>query len=142
MFRMKNALVAATALAAVLSPVAALADDQPRDVTCSVNVTYQINSNAPVVYAKDFEVPAGGRFFDDFGSAFRFRDFTATTSVDEKGRMVVRMDYYNDVTVFDTINTIASMTMYDENGTTISGQNNTWSRAGYRVNYTLNCAKK
>lgn len=142
MFRMKNALVAATALAALLSPVAALADDQPRDVTCSVNVTYQINSNAPVVYAKDFEVPAGGRFFDDFGSAFRFRDFTATTSVDEKGRMVVRMDYYNDVTVFDTINTIASMTMYDENGTTISGQNNTWSRAGYRVNYTLNCAKK
>ena len=142
MFRMMKALVAATALAAVLSPAAALADDQPRDVTCSVNVTYQINSNTPVVYAKDFEVPAGGRFFDDFGNSFRFRDFTATTSVDEKGRMVVRMDYYNDVTVFDTVNTIASLTMYDENGTTITGQNTVWSRAGYKVDYTLSCAKK
>lgn len=142
MFRVMKSLVAAAALAATLSPAAALADDQPRDVTCSVDVTYQINSGTPVSYQKDFEVPAGGRFFDDFGSAFRFRDFTATTSVDEKGRMVVKMDYYNDVTVFDTVDTIASLTMYDENGTTITGQNTVWSRAAYKVNYTLSCAKK
>ena len=142
MFRVLKALFAVAALAAVLSPATALADDQPRNVSCSVNVTYTINSGVPVVYQKDFDVLAGQVFFHDFGTSFRFRDFTATTSLDDKGRTVVRMDYYNDVTVFDTINTIANLTMYDENGTTISGTQNTWSRAGYRVNYELTCAKK
>ena len=141
MFRVMKAAFAVAALAAVLSPAAAMADDQPRNVSCSVNVTYTINSGAPVVFQRNFDVLAGGEYYENFGSSFRFRDFLANTRVDDKGHMVVHMDYYNDVTVFDTINTVADLTMYDENGTTISGQQNTWSRAGYRVNYELSCAK-
>ena len=144
MFRSMKALFALTVLAATLSPALAAAEDQPRDVNCTVNVSHKVNNGTPQVYNKDFSLPAGTTFFDDFGTSFRFKEFSASSRLDADGKTVVDVNYYNDVTVFESVDFNGSLTMYDDNGTQGNGNQSFFSsriNASHRTDWVIFCAR-
>ncbi len=147
MFRSMKTLFAVATLAVALAPAVAGATDAPRNVTCSVNVSYAVNNGTPQVYQKDFLVEAGTTFHDEFGTIIRFKEFNASTSVDADGKTVVSFDYYSDVNAFDAVEFSSSLTLTDEKGTQVAGRNAFYTShsgfsASHRTDYVLFCTRE
>lgn len=101
MSRSVHLLAAALTLAGMIGTGAAQAAEI-RPVMCSVTIDYLRNDLLRSSYKKDFVVLPGDSFFDDFSTAVRFGDFTATTRL-EGADTVVDISYYNETSVFDTV---------------------------------------
>lgn len=144
MFRAMKVIFTLTVLAATLTPAAALAADRPRNVACTINVSHSINNGVPQVYTKDFPLIDSTPYLDDFGSSFRFREFSASVRLDAAGKTVVDFSYYNEVTVFEAVEFDSSLTLYNENGTQTNGRQAFYSSrlgASHRTDWTMSCER-
>lgn len=118
-------------------PMNVVSAAEPRSVSCSVSVDYLLNGVVRAPYQKEFVVNPGVVYEDDFSTFTRFRFFTASTRLDEAGKTVVEMSYYNDVGVFDAVDFSTELTIHDENnGETTSGSHTYWSSLGIAGNHT------
>jgi hypothetical protein len=88
------------AAAAFASPFAAHAQ-AATGAACRVAIDYDISGVAEP-YAMDFSVAPGADFVDDFSTGTRLKVFTANAA-QSAGGLVVKINYFNDVGVFDSI---------------------------------------
>jgi len=93
-------LAASLALGAAVVGTAQAAEIRP--VSCSVTIEYLRNDLLRSQFIRDFVVMPGDTFFEDFSTAVRFGDFTASTRL-EGNDTVVDISYYNETSVFDTV---------------------------------------
>lgn len=137
-------LLAACAAAACLS-VPTLASAGVTSVSCSVSVDYLLNNNVGHAYRKDFVVSDESPYFDDFSSATRVREFSASVSKNG-GDSVVTIDYFNDVGVFTSMSFNTSLTVNGGGnvGRSTSGNQSTFvssstGGATHTIRYSLTC---
>ncbi len=94
-------------------------------------------------YQANFEVQPGVPFNEDFGTATRFKDFSAETQT-VNGITTVTIDYSADVSVFDFMSFGTTLTLPNGRGT--ASANGLTSMAsstfGGRADYTLTCRRK
>jgi hypothetical protein len=112
-------LAASLALGAVVVGTAHAAEIRP--VTCSVTIDYLRNDLLRSSYKRDFVVMPGETYFDDFSTAVRFGDFTATTRL-EGNDTVVDVRYYNEVTVLDTVQLNTKVQLLNGNPNASTGE--------------------
>jgi NAD(P)-dependent dehydrogenase (short-subunit alcohol dehydrogenase family) len=139
-------LFIASITAASLSAQTAANPAKGLSVSCSVSVDYQVN-NAPVeAYTKDFIVQPGAAFEDDFSTNLRAKFFNASVAK-EGGNIVVSIDYFSDVSVFDSISFNTRLTMHGGRGIETTSGGNTFSSSqaaqpgNHTTNYTLTCKR-
>jgi len=139
-------LFLAAITAASLSAQTAVNPAKELSVSCSVSVDYQVN-NAPVeTYAKDFVVQPGTGFTDDFSTNLRAKFFNASVAK-EGGNIVVSIDYFSDVSVFDSISFNTRLTMHGGRGIETTSGGNTFSSSqaaqpgNHTTSYTLSCKR-
>jgi hypothetical protein len=131
--KLLSAFIIAVAYAAPFNANAS----QNNSVSCSVVV----DGSEP--YQANFTVQPGVEFFDDFGNNIRFKDFTATTQT-ANGTTTVTIDYFADVSVFNSIEFGATLTL----PTSGRGSASTNGRTGFSsssgngtASYTLTCRR-
>lgn len=93
----------ASLLAAPLQAIAA-----PASATCSVEINYLVNGALVEPYTNSFVIARGETIVDDFSTATREKVFTATMSRID-GKLLVSINYFNDVGVFTAIDLDASV---------------------------------
>lgn len=140
------ACAAATGLAL---PIPALAAENTA-AACSVSVDYVVNGTLADQYQKDFLVEQGTTFVDDQSTRLRAKTFTATVAKDA-GKVVVSVDYFNDVGVFLAIGFNTRLTIRGGGGfETTSGSHGTYISTGvtpqvvggnHETHYTLMCRR-
>lgn len=113
MSRPLHLIAAALTLAGMIGAGGAQAAEV-RPVMCSVTIDYLRNDVLRASYTKDFVVLPGDSFFDDFSTAIRFGDFTATTRL-VGADTVVDISYYNETSVFDTVQLKTQTTLRNGN---------------------------
>ncbi|MGE0441366.1 MAG: hypothetical protein AB7L66_16670 [Gemmatimonadales bacterium] len=161
-----GSLVAITAIAACAgdgaSPITAPAEapslasgrggGAPRNaMSCSVTVDFVWTDQAGAVlssqtYQRDFSVAPDAAFFEDFSTATRQRDFRA--SVAEVGQdAVVTFSYFNDVSVLNSVDFTADLSMAKGVGTgSTTGRSGfhttaTGASGHHRTSYSLTCTR-
>lgn len=112
-------LAASLAFGAAVVGTAQAAEIRP--VTCSVTIEYLRNDLLRSSYKRDFVVMPGETYFDDFSTAVRFGDFTATTRL-EGNDTVVDVRYYNETTVFDTVQLNTKVALLNGNPNSSTGE--------------------
>ena len=112
---------------------------------CTVTVDYLVNGTLTEAYGKDFVVEEATPFADDFSTPIRQKQFNATLTKDA-GKLVVVIDYFNDVGVFVAIDLNARLTIHGGAFETTSGTH-TFSSSqaipagNHTTNYTLVCRR-
>lgn len=126
------------ALAAEASAVVGTRAEAERQasVSCSIVVDYVFREQDGTVidtqpYQKDFVVQEGTDFVDDFSTATRLKEFRA--SVQRVGaEVVVSVNWFADVSVFNSVEFSASLTLPDGRKTgTVSGDHTFSSTPGH-----------
>lgn len=110
---------------------------EPRSMSCAVSIDYLLNGVVRAPYHKEFVVNPGEVFEDDFSTVTRFRLFTASTRLDDAGKTVVDVSYFNDVGVLEAVDFSTELTIHNENnGETDSWSHTYWSSTGIAGNHT------
>jgi len=113
-------------------------------VSCSVSVDYLINSVVAESYRKDFVVQPGAGFSDDFSTSTRQKLFRASVAR-EGGNLAVAIEYFSDVSVFDSVDFNTRFTMHLGRGIQTTAGSHTFSssQAGgnHTTNYVLACSR-
>ena len=117
---------------------------QQASATCNVEIDYLINGALEESYVNGFVISRGETFVDDFSTPTREKRFTATMDrVD--GRLVVSIDYFNDVGTFTAISLDTSLRIRGVNVVETTGGGHTFSSSqavpagNHTTNHTLTC---
>jgi hypothetical protein len=141
--RLVFACLAAVGLATPMSALAA------PSASCTVSVDYVYNGTVVEPYVKEFVVESGVTYTDDFSTTTRSKVFTASLGR-EAGKMVVSIDYFNDVGVFYAIGVNTKLTLHGRALETTSGSHGSYISSGvtpssvggnHETNYTLMCTR-
>lgn len=132
------------AAASLAVPLAATAAERT-SVACGVAIDYSLNGGSAESYSRDFVVEPGAPFVDDFSTALRQKQFTASIAR-EAGNLVVSIDYFNDAGVFHSIGFNTRLTLRNGRGIDTTAGSNTFSTSlgvsgNHRTNYTLTCRR-
>jgi hypothetical protein len=135
MFNLIKLSAVSIMVASLVGPISAYAS-QNNGASCSVIV----DGSEP--YQANFTVQPGVEFFDDFGNNVRFKDFTATTQT-VKGITTVTIDYFADVSPFDSIEFGTTLTLPAGRGSaSTNGRARFSSSSGSGfANYSLTCRR-
>jgi hypothetical protein len=129
------ALMAASACASAAAPASA---------SCTVSVNYLLNNVLVEPYTQTFVVQEGVDFVDDFSTVTRFKIFTAS-AVREAGKAVVKINYFNDVGVFNSIDLDTSVVVPKGQPGSTSGRHtfstSTGSAGNHTTQYSLTCTR-
>ena len=142
---MTKSITLRAALAAVLCLAANTSAQAGNNnsVACSVSVDYLLNRAVVESYRKDFSVSPGQAFSDDFSTAIRQKQFSASAARDG-GNTVVSIDYFNDVGVFVSVGFNTQLSM-GRNIESTSGSHSLSTSLGvvgtHSTNYTLTCRR-
>lgn len=130
----------ATAVAAIfITPIQASAD-QVQNVFCSIVVDVLKPGGATESYQNNFYLQPGSDFFDDFSTATRIKEFSASLGFNA-GKTNVTINYFNDVGVFDSIEfgTTYTLPRNREPGT-VTGRSAAYTSNGnFIADYSLSC---
>lgn len=119
-------------------------------VLCTLGVEYQRLAAGGVLagtmtHSSTFAVTPGAPepYFEDFGTALRFRDFTATVTPGPSDA-VIQVDLFADVGVFDSIGFTINLNLpNNRKGASTQGTQDHFSSAGtfvrHNTRYTLSC---
>ena len=94
------------------------------------------------VYQKAFVIQEGETFFDDFSMCMRFKFFTASLQK-EDGDKTVAINWFADVTVFNSVDFDTSVTLTggQKSGKT-AGRNSVYTSSGSTTTqYSLACVE-
>jgi hypothetical protein len=125
------------------APIHAQTGD-PIKVSCNVGIDYIFNGGITESYQKSFIVQPGVGFVDDFSTATRLKEFSASTVLDA-GKTVIGIRYFNDVGVFNTVDFSTKLTLHKRGiAETTSGSHSfittqTGPQQEHTTNYTLTC---
>jgi hypothetical protein len=114
-------------------------------VSCSIAVA-TTGANKGGSYNKDFMLSSGVTFVEDFKDPINPFDFFTATLAPEAGNLVVSIDYFRDVSTYDSVGLSTRLTVHGGRDIeTTSGSNEFSSSFGgfrdYRTNYTLSCRR-
>jgi hypothetical protein len=113
--------------------------NQLNNVSCSiiVDVTKPGGTEA---YEKNFVIQQGADFFDDFSTATRIKEFSAST-LTTSGKTNVTINYFNDVGVFDALEFSTTYTLpRGQEAGSVSGRSAAYTSNGnFTADYTLTC---
>ena len=134
----------AVVLATLAAPMAVNAAN-PATVACSVAVDYTLNGVVLEPYRKAFNLQLGVGFSDDFSTPTRMKTFTATVAR-EAGHLVVAIDYFNDVGVFNSVGFNTRLSLHDGKGIETTAGSHTFSTSlgvtgNHTTNHTLTCRR-
>ena len=136
MLNCTNLITVLSLAASVLAPMTVNAAE-PHSMSCVVSIDYLLNGVVRAPYHKEFVVNPGEVFEDDFSTVTRFRFFTASTRLDDAGKTIVNVSYYNDVGVLEAVDFSTELTIHNENnGETDSWSHTYWSSTGIAGNHT------
>jgi hypothetical protein len=140
-----NKLLLSSIVAATIAvPTFANAAKEAAKVSCGIAIT-TTGAARGGSYNKDFVLSSGVGFVEDFKDPIHFDSFTAALAT-EAGNLVVSIDYFRDVSTFDSVGLTTRLTIHNGRGIeTTSGTNEFSSSLGgfrdYRTNYTLTCRR-
>lgn len=138
-------LVAGLAVSGLVTEAVATPGGAKNTVACVLDVTVEtINQTGVVVgsevYHKEFSLVNGGFFSDDFSTRTRFKvmDAAMTTA---NGKSTISMDWFADVTVFDSVDVSTSVVLGGarKDGTSTGSHTFYTSNSSTRTTYTLSC---
>lgn len=141
-------LVAMAISFGMLSPVDAAKPPKPAQMNCSIDVLYEFRAQNGTllnteVYTHTFTVQEGVAYVDDFSTPTRFKVFTA--NLEKVGNeMIVRVNWFSDVGVFDSIDFTTSMKLVNGQKTAVVSADLTHSSTpGHAMtSYTLTGSRK
>src|SRR3954465_476086 len=123
----------------------ALADD--RGLSCVIDVTVESKDQAGLVvstevYQNEFILREGESFSDDFSTRTRFKFLDASFEKDG-GERTVSVDWFADVTVFNSVEFSTAVTLEGGNksGKAVGDHTFFTSNGSTRTTYTLRCAE-
>ncbi len=139
------ALVFTAAQGLLLSHAREAAAGDDNGVACVLDIVVSNISQTGVivsqeVYQRQFLLQEGGFYFDDFSTRTRFKFFSASlTKLD--GDSTVSINWFADVTVFNSVDFNTSVTLSDGQKRGESAGDNTvyTSNGGTRTNFSLSC---
>lgn len=125
----------------------ARAEGDEKDIACVIDVVVESKNQAGTVvsrevYSKTFSIDEGETFFDDFSTRTRFKFLTATmTKVD--GEKSIAINWYADVTVFNSVDLDTSVSLTDgqKNGKATGRHTLYVSGGSTTTTYTLTCTE-
>mgnify|MGYP001354254899 CR=1 FL=1 len=137
-------LVALSTVAVGLAAPSLVEAKVPDPVQCSMTADYSINNVVRAPFQHDFVFVPGEVYDFDFSTAVRFRYFQAQAAIDEKGRTVVSINYYNDVGVFTFVELDTKVTVANNNEEFVSeGESTFFTSLGpageHTTTYALRC---
>jgi hypothetical protein len=117
------------------------------DILCSIDVTVESRTQTGLVvgteeYHNEFVLREGVPFSDDFSTATRSKTLDASLASGD-GEKTVSVDWFADVTVFNTVDLRTSVTLEDgdKRGKAV-GDNTVFTSSGStRTLYTLTCVE-
>ncbi len=122
--------------------------DDGHGVDCVVDVVVETrNSTGTVVlaerYSKEFSLVDGSFFFDDFSTRTRFKFFNASL-VRSNGDSTIEIDWYADVTVFNSVDIATSVILADgqKQGRSAGEHTLYTSTNSTTTRYSLSCVEK
>lgn len=139
-----NLLAISIIAASLTAPVFVYAAATDGSVACNITVN-TVGAQKGGTYAKTFVVKPGVTFVEDFGPT-SFDSFTAgITKVG--GNFVVDVDYFRDVSVFDSVGFKANLTIPNGGSTAKTTGSNEFdtSTGGFRTyvtGYSLSCRRQ
>lgn len=152
MFASKKSLLGvvalfSTAFAVLLSPTGDVMAFKDEGVSCVVDVVVETRNQAGTVvgreaYQKEFVLEEGGQLFDDFSTRTRFKFFTATFNRND-GETTIAIDWFADVTVFNSVDFSTAVVLSDgqKSGKSI-GQHTLYTSGGSTTTrYSLSCVE-
>lgn len=119
---LRNCVKSAVALGIMLALVSSFvwqkvdaAKQKTSSASCTIDVTYTMQAQDGTVlsvqnYSKAFVVTEGVPFIDDFSTATRFKEFSASLT-QVAGEQIVSINFFEDVSVFDSIDFSTSLTL-------------------------------
>lgn len=141
------ALVFAAAQGVLLSHVQEAAAGDDNGVTCVLDIVVSNISQSGVivsqeVYQRQFFLPEGGFYFDDFSTRTRFKFFSASLTKND-GESTVSINWFADVTVFNSVDFNTAVTLADGQKQGVSVGDNTvyTSSGGTRTSFSLTCVE-
>ena len=144
-FSVCTVLVAGMAISGLVSRAVATPGVAKNTVGCVLDVTVEtINQTGVVigseVYHKEFSLVNGGFFSDDFSTRTRFKVMDAAM-VTANGKSTISIDWFADVTVFDSVDVSTSVVLGGARKDDTSTGSHTFytSNSSTRTTYTLSC---
>ncbi len=115
-------------------------------VTCFIDVVVETRGSTGTVlretYQKEFVLADGVPFFDDFSTRTRFKFFDASLSK-ENGDSTISINWYADVTVFNSVDFDTSVVLSDGQKSGRSTGRHTFYTSGSSTTtyFTLTCVE-
>ncbi len=139
-----RSFVALSTVAAGLAAPSLVEAKVPDPVQCSMTADYSINDVVRAPFQHDFAFVPGDVYDFDFSTATRFRYFQAQAAIDERGRTIVSINYYNDVGVFTFVELDTKVTIANNNEDFVSeGESTFFTSLGpageHTTRYVLSC---
>jgi hypothetical protein len=131
--------------AALCLPTLANADKETVKVACSIAITTSGAARGGS-YNKDFVLSPGAGFIEDFKDPIHFDSFDASLAR-EAGNLVASINYFRDVTVFDSVGLTARLTVANGRGIHSTSGTNEFSTSlgtsrSFQTSYTLTCRRQ
>lgn len=142
--KISKAIFSAALSAVAFMSAQVQAADDPK-VACSVTINYSLNNVVTEPYQKEFVIRPSTPFLDDFSTPIRQKTFSANVSR-ALGNLVVSIDYFNDVGVFNAIGFNTQLTI--RSGVESTSGTHTFSTSqgspsgNHSTNYSLVCARQ
>ena len=120
--------------------------DKDAGVTCFVDVVVETRGSTGTVlretYQKEFVLAEGVPFFDDFSTRTRFKFFDASLSK-ENGDSTISINWYADVTVFNSVDFDTLIVLSDGQKSGRSTGRHTFYTSGSSTTtyFTLTCVE-
>ncbi|MCB1909214.1 MAG: hypothetical protein KDH15_17750 [Rhodocyclaceae bacterium] len=126
--------------AALAAPT--LANAAPARVECTVAIDY-VDASKAESYAKTFQLTVRDPFVDDFSTATRQKEFSA--SLARVDGLVVSINYFNDVGTFDAVDFSTSLRIrgvdvtVSTNGRSVYSNSAATPAGNHATSYDLTC---
>ena len=138
----KIAFATLSAVGLFASAVSHAAQNDP--VGCTVTVNYTLNGVLRESYQNSFVVDTVTPFSDDFSTFTRFKFFDATTTK-KQGVSTVKIAYFNDVGVFNSVDFTAQLSLREDRSESTEGDYTFYTSvvnsgtARHNTSYSLTC---
>lgn len=121
--------------------------DDSKGIACKMTVVVESRNSSGVIfgtetYQKEFSLQEGDTFFDDFSTRIRFKFFTASLQKVD-GEKTVSINWFADVTVFNSVDFNTSVTLADgQKSGKVAGDHALYTSGGSTVTrFTLECVE-